>query len=65
MKNSARIVMNYLEYEYPRFVSVPELIASLRQTDIRKRVSELVAEGLPIEKERNGRFINYRMRRPA
>lgn len=60
MKDSARAVKDYLEREYPRFVSVPELVATLHQTDIRKRVSELIAEGVPIEKERNRRFVNFR-----
>mgnify|MGYP001596582973 FL=1 len=60
MKNSTCAVRDYLEREYPRFVSVPELISVLHQTDIRKRVSELIAEKVPIEKERRGRFTNYR-----
>jgi biotin operon repressor len=60
VKDSARAVMVYLENAYPRYVSVPELIAGCRQSDIRKRVSELCAEGIPIEKERKGRFVNYR-----
>lgn len=61
MKDSARAVRDYLEREYPRFVSVPELSAALHQTDIRKRVSELILEEkLPIEKERNRRFVNFR-----
>lgn len=60
MKASAMEVLNYLGKQYPRFVSVPELISTLRQSDIRKRVSELKAEGLPVEKERTGRFVNYR-----
>lgn len=63
MKDSARAVHDYLEREYPRFVSVPELAAALHQTDVRKRVSELILEEkLPIEKERRGRFTNYRYR---
>ncbi len=60
MKDSARAVRDHLEREYPRFVSVPELIAVLHQSDVRKRVSELIAEGVAIEKERRGRYTNYR-----
>jgi len=61
MKDSARAVRDYLEREYPRFVSVPELNTSLHQSDARKRVSELILEErIPIEKERRGRFTNYR-----
>jgi hypothetical protein len=63
MKDSARAVRDYLEREYPRFVSVPELNISLRQSDARKRVSELILEEkLPIEKERKGNYVNYRYR---
>jgi len=62
MKPAAASVLNYLLRHYPRFVSVPELIQECRQTDIRKRVSELCREeqGFVIEKERNGRFVAYR-----
>lgn len=60
MKDSARAVRDHLEREYPRYVSVPELSAALHQTDVRKRVSELIAEGVRIEKERRGRYVNYR-----
>ncbi len=57
MKDSARSVMRFLEWEYPRFVTVPELIQALGQSDIRKRVSELIAAGYRIEKERRGRAL--------
>jgi biotin operon repressor len=60
VKPTAWKVAMYLEERWPNFVSVPELIRELKQTDIRKRVSELCAAGYDIEKERNGRFINYR-----
>lgn len=62
MKNSAATILNYLLRCYPRFVSVPELIRECSQTDVRKRVSELcrAQEGFVIEKEMNGRFVNYR-----
>jgi biotin operon repressor len=60
MKDSTRAVRDYLEREYPRFVSVPELIQATRMSDVRKRISELVAAGDNVEKERNGRYVNYR-----
>lgn len=62
MKACAAAVLNYLLRQYPRFVSVPELNQATRQSDARKRVSELVREqqGFVIEKERDGHFVNYR-----
>jgi len=61
MKDSARAVRDYLESVYPRFVSVPELQSATRQTDVRKRVSELILEEkLLIEKEQRGKYKNYR-----
>jgi len=60
VKDSAWKVAAYLNQRWPNFCSVPELIRELKQTDIRKRVSELCAAGYDIEKERNGRFVAYR-----
>jgi len=60
MKPAIAAVLNYLVLRYPKYASVPELIRKLKQTDIRKRVSELCAAGYDIEKERNGRFVAYR-----
>jgi len=59
VKDSAKKVAAYLNRRWPNFVSVPELIASTG-SDARKRVSELIRAGYPIEKERNGHFVNYR-----
>ena len=60
VKDSAKKVAEYLDRRWPNFVSVPELIRGCEQTDVRKRVSELIAAQYPIEKERNGRFVSYR-----
>jgi len=63
MKPSAGVILHYLSAAYPRFVSVPELQRECRQTDVRKRVSELIKDGYLIHKERDGRYINYRCSR--
>ena len=60
VKDSTWVVLQYLNYNYPNFVSVPRLIEECRQTDVRKRISEAVAAGYDVEKERNGRFVAYR-----
>jgi len=60
VKDSAWKVAAYLNERWPNFCSVPELIRECRQSDVRKRVSELLRAGYDIEKERNGRFVAYR-----
>ena len=60
VKPSAREIAEYLNERYPNFCSVPELIRECSQSDVRKRVSELLRAGYPIEKERNGNFVAYR-----
>ena len=60
VKDSAKKVAAYLDQRWPNFCSVPELIEECHQSDVRKRVSELIRAGYEIEKERNGRFVNYR-----
>jgi biotin operon repressor len=60
VKESAKKVAAYLEQRYPNFVSVYELITGCQQSDVRKRISELIAAGYDIEKERYGRYVNVR-----
>jgi hypothetical protein len=60
VKPATKHVLSYLDKRWPDFCSVPELIRELRQSDVRKRVSEACAAGYAIEKERNGRFVAYR-----
>lgn len=60
VKDSAWDVALYLSRHYPYFCSVAELIRGCNQTDVRKRVSELLRAGYEIEKERDGKYIKYR-----
>lgn len=60
VKDSAKKVAAHLNQRWPNFCSVPELIEACRQSDVRKRISELCRAGYAIEKERAGRFVNYR-----
>jgi len=64
MNPNGRGILSYLEAQYPRFCSVTELIVRCCQTDVRKRVSEMVRSGsVPIEKKRVGKFVYYRVGR--
>ena len=60
IKPSTKEVLSYLDKHWPNFVSVPRLIQECHQSDVRKRISEALAAGFAIEKERNGRYTNYR-----
>lgn len=60
VKESAERVLHYLDQRWPNFCSVPEVNAACHQSDVRKRVSELIRAGYDVEKERNGRFVNFR-----
>jgi len=53
-------VLRVLDFNWPGFCTVPHLIAKTKQTDVRKRISEAIAAGYDVEKERNGRYTNYR-----
>lgn len=60
MKPTQAAIIDYLSRAYPRPVSVPELSERCYQTDVRKRVSELIRAGHQIEKVRRGIYVNYR-----
>jgi hypothetical protein len=60
VKPSTQQVLSYLDKHWPNFVSVPRLIAEVHQSDVRKRISEAIAAGFAVEKERDGRFVAYR-----
>jgi len=60
VKPTAWKVAMYLDKRYPNFVSVYELITGCKQSDARKRISELIAAGYDVEKERAGKYMNYR-----
>ncbi len=60
VKPATKEVLNTLNRSWPNFLSVPLLMRLTKQTDVRKRVSEAIAAGYPIEKERNGNFVAYR-----
>ena len=60
VKPATKEVLNTLNRSWPNFLSVPLLMRLTKQTDVRKRVSEAIAAGYDVEKERNGRYTNYR-----
>lgn len=60
VKPATAKVLRVLDFSWPKFLSVPSLMRRAKQTDVRKRVSEAIAAGYSIEKERNGRFVAYR-----
>jgi hypothetical protein len=60
IKPATVAVLRVLDRAWPNFVSVPNLIGAAHQSDVRKRISEAIAAGYPIEKERHGRYVNYR-----
>ncbi|TSA00474.1 MAG: hypothetical protein D4R80_00980 [Deltaproteobacteria bacterium] len=60
VKPSTEKVLLYLNHYWPNFVSVPHLIAGTKQTDVRKRISEAIAAGYDVEKERAGAYVAYR-----
>ena len=60
VKPATKEVLNTLNRSWPNFLSVPLLMRLTKQTDVRKRVSEAIAAGYAVEKERNGNFVAYR-----
>ena len=60
IKPTTKQILAYLDKCWPNFVSVPRLIQECHQSDVRKRISEALAAGYPIEKEHSGHFVSYR-----
>ena len=60
MKDSCAKVLSYLRRNRG-YHSVIELIQQCYQTDVRKRVSELIRMGHNIVKRREGRFVFYKL----
>ena len=60
MKDSCAKVLSYLSRNRG-YHSVIELIQQCYMTDIRKRISELIAAGHNIVKRREGRFVFYKL----